>query len=73
MNMHPGWLLVALGGAAVIVGLMWMFAPGVPLGRLPGDIRLEHGNTRIYIPITTCIVLSVVLSLVFWIVRMFAR
>lgn len=73
MNVHPGWMLVALGAVVLIVGLIWVFAPWVPLGRLPGDIRIETDNTRIYIPITTCIVLSLVLSGVFWVVRMLGR
>jgi Protein of unknown function (DUF2905) len=73
MNVHPGWTLVVLGAVAALIGLLWIFAPGVPLGRLPGDIRFETGGTRIYIPITTCILLSVVLSIVFWIVRMLSR
>jgi hypothetical protein len=73
MNVHPGWLLVVLGGAAVVIGLVWMFEPGIPLGRLPGDIRIETNGTRIYIPITTCVLLSVVLSVAVWIVRTLAR
>jgi hypothetical protein len=72
MNFHPGWMLVVVGAALLIVGLIWLFAPGVPLGRLPGDIRIESGNTRIYLPITTCIVISLVLSAIFWIVQRLA-
>jgi hypothetical protein len=71
---HPGWLLVALGLAVAIAGMLWIFVPGVSwLGRLPGDIRIESEHTRIYIPITTCILLSLVLSAVVWIVRRLAQ
>jgi hypothetical protein len=73
MGIHPGWMLVILGGVLLVGGLVWIFAPGVPLGRLPGDIRIETDHTRIYIPIVTCIVLSVVLSLAMWVFRWFSR
>lgn len=43
------------------------------LGRLPGDIVYEKGNVRFYFPIVTCIVASVVLSLIFYIVRLFSK
>jgi hypothetical protein len=66
-------MLIVLGGALVLVGLIWTLAPAVPLGRLPGDLRIETGSTRIYVPITTCILLSVVLSAVMWIVARLAR
>jgi hypothetical protein len=70
MNLHPGWMLVVVGLTIALVGLAWMFAPGIGwLGRLPGDIRIENESTRIYIPITTCILLSIVLSTVIWIAR----
>ncbi len=70
---HPGWILVILGGAILIAGLVWIFAPSVPLGRLPGDVRIETEHTRIYFPIVTCILLSIVLSVVLWIVQWFSR
>ena len=43
------------------------------LGRLPGDVRIETPNTRVYIPITSCIVVSLLVSGVLWIVRWFSR
>jgi uncharacterized protein HemY len=71
---HPGWLLVLLGVILVAAGLVWIFAPSIPwLGRLPGDLVIERGNTRIYIPITTCIVLSILLTAVLWVIRYFSR
>lgn len=73
MHLHPGWLLVALGAALVLGGLVWMFVPWIPLGRLPGDIRIEGQHTRVYIPISTCILASLVLSGLFWMVRIFSR
>jgi hypothetical protein len=70
MNPHPGWLLVILGLVIATIGLIWVFAPSIPwLGQLPGDIRIETGNTRFYFPLMTCLLLSAVLTLVMWLVR----
>jgi hypothetical protein len=56
-------VLIALGILLVAAGLLYHYAPHVPLlGRLPGDIRIQRGNFRLYIPITTCVVLSVLLT-----------
>ena len=62
-------LVIAVGVVVVLVGLL-MLAGGLNwFGRLPGDIRIETDNTRIYFPITTMILISIGLSLVFTIVR----
>jgi DUF2905 family protein len=69
-----GWTLVIAGLAIAAVGLFFVFGPSIPwLGRLLGDIRLEGENTRFYFPITTCIVLSVGLSLAAWVVQKIMR
>lgn len=78
MNSQVGWILVGLGVTIAIVGLILVFAPSIPrLGRLPGDIVIEHDRTRIFLPITTSIVISVLLSLLLtgiaWLVRFFSR
>ena len=57
-----GRLLLVGGLVIAAIGLLVM--AGVPLGRLPGDIVFRRGNTTVYLPIVTCIVLSVVLSIV---------
>jgi Protein of unknown function (DUF2905) len=67
-----GWLLLALGLVIASVGLILILAPSIPwLGRLPGDIRIERENFRFYLPVVTCLLLSLLLSLVMWIVRLF--
>ena len=66
-----GLIIVALGAAAILVGLVVMTGALSWVGRLPGDIRYESGNTRIYAPITTMVVLSVGLSLALYILRRF--
>jgi len=66
-----GKLLIAAGVALVIVGLLITFAGRLPfrLGRLPGDIYFQGKNTTFYFPLVTCLVLSVVLSVLMWILR----
>ena len=67
-----GWMLLVLGLVIAGVGLVWILAPSIPwLGRLPGDIRIERENFRFYFPLMTCLLLSLVLSLVLWLVRRF--
>lgn len=64
-----GLLVVAIGLAVVLVGLLIMTGALNWFGRLPGDIRYESGNTRIYIPITTMILVSIGLSIVLYVAR----
>ena len=65
-----GKFLVVIGAVIVFVGIfLWGgFAPKW-LGRLPGDIRIERGNSAFYFPIVTCIIISIVLSLLLSIFR----
>jgi len=62
-------LLVALGALLIVVGLAWPWIVKLGLGRLPGDIVIERDNFRFYFPITTMIIVSMVLSLLFWLFR----
>jgi len=67
-----GWMLLILGLVIAGVGLAWILAPSIPwLGRLPGDIRIERESFRFYFPLVTCLLLSLVLSLVVWVMRWF--
>jgi hypothetical protein len=67
-------MLVIIGLVVAGIGLIWVLAPGLPtLGRLPGDIVIERGNSRFYFPFVTCIVISIVLSLVTWLIRAVTR
>lgn len=60
-----GRLLLLIGGAIVVLGVILVVVGRVPfLGRLPGDISIRRGNTSFYFPIVTCLVLSVVLTVV---------
>jgi len=62
-----GKVLVVVGLLIALAGVLMML--GLPLGRLPGDIAYERGNTRFYFPLTTSILVSVVLSLLFALLR----
>ena len=70
-----GRMLVLLGGLLLGLGLVLIFAGKInlPLGRLPGDIVLRGRNSTFYFPLMTSIVLSVVLSLLLWLVQHWRR
>jgi hypothetical protein len=61
-----GRFLVGIGLALVVAGLLWPWLGRLGLGRLPGDIVIERGELRLYFPIITCLVVSVVVSLILW-------
>jgi hypothetical protein len=61
--MSPGRVLIVVGVVLVVVGLLVQIFPG--LGRLPGDVRIERPGFVFYAPLTTSILLSVVISLAF--------
>jgi hypothetical protein len=62
-----GRLLIVVGVLVAMVGVAVEL--GVPLGRLPGDIVIRRGHTTVYLPIVTCVVVSVVLSIVAAVLR----
>ncbi len=62
-------LLIFAGLVLVIVGLGWPWLRKLPLGRLPGDIHIVRDGVSFHFPIVTCIVVSLVVSLIFWIFR----
>jgi ribose/xylose/arabinose/galactoside ABC-type transport system permease subunit len=65
-----GKFLVILGAIIVVLGLLLWTGVGTGwLGRLPGDIRIERGNSAFYFPVVTCIIISIVLSLIFSLFR----
>ena len=62
--------LILIGLLIVAVGLLWPWIARLGLGRLPGDIRIQSENGGgFYFPVVTCLVISVVLSLVLWLLR----
>jgi hypothetical protein len=61
--------LIVLGIVLLVVGLAWPWLARLGLGRLPGDIHIERDNFSFHFPLMTSIVVSLVLSLLFWIFR----
>jgi H+/Cl- antiporter ClcA len=68
---HLGKILIIAGIILVIAGVIVYFAGNKLdwIGHLPGDIRIEKENMHFYFPITTMIILSIVVSLVFWLIK----
>ncbi|HVI96105.1 MAG TPA: DUF2905 domain-containing protein [Anaeromyxobacter sp.] len=75
--MPPGGLgalgrtLIALGAVVALLGVVLVVAdrfPGLRIGKLPGDVSIERENFRLYFPLGTSIVVSIVLSLVLWLI-----
>ncbi len=61
--------LIVIGAILIAGGLTWPWLSRLGLGRLPGDIRVETPNGVFYFPITTCILVSAVVSLILWLLR----
>jgi hypothetical protein len=61
--------LIVAGGTLLVAGLVWPWLSRLGLGRLPGDIVVRRPNFSFYFPIVTCAVISVVLTLLFWLLR----
>ncbi|HXC90739.1 MAG TPA: DUF2905 domain-containing protein [Stellaceae bacterium] len=64
-----GRSLVVIGLAVAALGLLWPLLGRIGLGRLPGDVYLKGAHGGFYFPLTTCVLVSVALSLVLWLVN----
>lgn len=58
--------LIILGTVILIVGLLWPWIQKLGLGRLPGDIAIERENFKFFFPLTTSIIISIVLTILIW-------
>jgi len=61
------WLIAI--GVVLVVGLLWPWISRLGLGRLPGDVVVERGQFSVYFPIVTCLIISVVISLILWLLN----
>lgn len=62
-------ILIIFGIALVLLGLFWPWLAKLGLGKLPGDIVIERDGFRLYFPLMTSIIVSLILSLLFWLFR----
>jgi uncharacterized membrane protein YidH (DUF202 family) len=69
MGRSAGFVIIAIGAAIVVIGLLALSGALSWFGRLPGDVRIRNQHTRIYIPIVSSIVVSLVLSLILGLAR----
>lgn len=64
-----GKLLIVFGLLIVVVGVILLLVGRLPwLGRLPGDIHIQRGNWTFYFPLATSLLISIVLTLIFWVI-----
>jgi hypothetical protein len=64
-----GKILIITGAVIVVIGAILMLSGRLPwIGRLPGDIMVQKKNFTFYFPIATCILLSIIISIIFWLI-----
>ena len=61
--------LIVLGVTILVLGLLWPYLSRIGLGRLPGDIIVKRDNFTFYFPLTTCLVISGLFSLILWLLN----
>lgn len=64
-------ILILSGIAILIIGILWPWISKLPIGKLPGDIVVDKPNFKMYIPITSMIIISLVISFIIWLIRKF--
>jgi hypothetical protein len=58
--------LIGLGLVILVAGIWWPLLSRIGLGRLPGDIMIQRGGTAFFFPLVSCVIISIVLSALFW-------
>ncbi|MDZ7623795.1 MAG: DUF2905 domain-containing protein [Ignavibacteriaceae bacterium] len=61
--------LIIIGIIILLAGLLWPWLIKLPIGKLPGDIIIDKPNFKLYIPITTMIIISLLITLILWLFR----
>ncbi len=68
--MPPGKILILLGIVLILIGLFLTYGGRIPLlGKLPGDLRIQRDNFSFYFPLASCLLVSALASLIFWLFR----
>jgi MFS superfamily sulfate permease-like transporter len=62
-------ILIIIGILVLAIGFLWPWISKLPIGRLPGDIIIDKHGLKVYIPITTMILVSVIVSVILWLLR----
>jgi hypothetical protein len=62
-------LLFVFGGILIAVGIFWPWLRKLPLGHLPGDIFIKREGFQFFFPLTSCIVVSILITLIFWLFK----
>jgi hypothetical protein len=62
-------ILIIIGILVLAIGFLWPWISKLPIGRLPGDIIIDKPGLKVYIPITTMILVSVIVSVILWLLR----
>jgi hypothetical protein len=68
-----GKLLIFIGATIVLMGLLFLLLGQLGLFKLPGDLQFGSKNWRVFFPITSCVIISVVLTLLFWLINYLRR
>jgi hypothetical protein len=61
-----GKILIVAGIMLIVIGVFFLSSKFLPIGRLPGDITVKNGNFTFYFPIVTCLVISIVMTIIFF-------
>jgi len=65
--LEMGKILIIFGGTLILLGVIFIFIPKVPyLGKLPGDIYIKKENFNFYFPLTSCLIISFIISFIIW-------
>jgi uncharacterized protein HemY len=65
-----GKMLIGIGIVFILIGILMTVGPKIPwIGKLPGDISIQRENFSLYFPLTTCIIISIILTLLFYLFR----
>jgi hypothetical protein len=62
-------LLLIAGALLLLAGLLWPWVSRIPLGRLPGDLLIDRPGLKLYVPLTTMLIVSVAVSAILWLLR----
>ncbi|MGB9770352.1 MAG: DUF2905 domain-containing protein [Candidatus Kapaibacteriota bacterium] len=63
------FILITIGIILILIGLLLPYISKIPFGRLPGDVIIDKPNIKVYIPITSMLLVSIIISLIFYLIR----